>query len=216
MAYIDQFFAVLVEQGASDLHISEGQPPKMRKHGDVAADSAGSGHAGRSRLHAERDRGSGKLGAFRRARRSGFRLRNGSRVAFPLQLPETSGRLWRRLSFDSDEDRFARATRDSAGGERIWPSARRARAGHRPDWLRQIDHAGGVDRLHKREFFPAHRDDRGADRVRARKQAQRDHATRGADQYRLLSRWFESGAAGRRGHRARRARCAIWRRSRSP
>jgi twitching motility protein PilT len=36
MAYIDQFFAVLVEQGASDLHIGEGQPPKMRKHGDVA------------------------------------------------------------------------------------------------------------------------------------------------------------------------------------
>ena len=36
MAYIDSFFQVLVEQGASDLHIGEGQPPKMRKHGDVA------------------------------------------------------------------------------------------------------------------------------------------------------------------------------------
>ena len=35
MAYIDAFFEVLVEQGASDLHIGEGQPPKMRKHGDV-------------------------------------------------------------------------------------------------------------------------------------------------------------------------------------
>ncbi|MFN2474820.1 MAG: type IV pilus twitching motility protein PilT [Chthoniobacterales bacterium] len=35
MAYIDSFFHVLVEQGASDLHIGEGQPPKMRKHGDV-------------------------------------------------------------------------------------------------------------------------------------------------------------------------------------
>ncbi|MBA2270494.1 MAG: type IV pilus twitching motility protein PilT [Chthoniobacterales bacterium] len=35
MPYLDQFFAVLVEQGASDLHIGEGQPPKMRKHGDV-------------------------------------------------------------------------------------------------------------------------------------------------------------------------------------
>ena len=37
MAYIDAFFQVLVEQGASDLHIGEGQPPKMRKHGDVQA-----------------------------------------------------------------------------------------------------------------------------------------------------------------------------------
>ncbi len=37
MPYIDQFFAVLVAEGASDLHIGEGQPPKMRKHGDVTA-----------------------------------------------------------------------------------------------------------------------------------------------------------------------------------
>ncbi|MGI8819668.1 MAG: type IV pilus twitching motility protein PilT [Chthoniobacterales bacterium] len=35
MPYIDSFFEILVEQGASDLHIGEGQPPKMRKHGDV-------------------------------------------------------------------------------------------------------------------------------------------------------------------------------------
>jgi twitching motility protein PilT len=35
MAYLDQFLRVIVEQGGSDLHIGEGQPPKMRKHGDV-------------------------------------------------------------------------------------------------------------------------------------------------------------------------------------
>ena len=35
MAYLDQFLNVIVEQGGSDLHIGEGQPPKMRKHGDV-------------------------------------------------------------------------------------------------------------------------------------------------------------------------------------
>ncbi|MBA3273123.1 MAG: type IV pilus twitching motility protein PilT [Chthoniobacterales bacterium] len=35
MAYIDSFFQILVAEGASDLHIGEGQPPKMRKHGDV-------------------------------------------------------------------------------------------------------------------------------------------------------------------------------------
>jgi twitching motility protein PilT len=33
--YIDRFFDVIVHEGASDLHIGEGQPPKMRKHGDV-------------------------------------------------------------------------------------------------------------------------------------------------------------------------------------
>ena len=35
MAYIDSFFDVIVAEGASDLHIGVGQPPKMRKHGDV-------------------------------------------------------------------------------------------------------------------------------------------------------------------------------------
>ncbi len=35
MAYIDQFFEVLVNAGASDLHLGEGQPPKIRRHGEV-------------------------------------------------------------------------------------------------------------------------------------------------------------------------------------
>ena len=35
MAYIDQFLSVIVAQNGSDLHIGEGQPPKMRRHGDV-------------------------------------------------------------------------------------------------------------------------------------------------------------------------------------
>lgn len=37
MAYLDDFLRVIVESGGSDLHIGEGQPPKMRKHGDVVA-----------------------------------------------------------------------------------------------------------------------------------------------------------------------------------
>src|SRR3984893_8610061 len=36
MPSLDQFLHVIVEHGGSDLHIGEGQPPKMRKHGDVA------------------------------------------------------------------------------------------------------------------------------------------------------------------------------------
>ncbi len=35
MSYIDQFLSVIVAEAASDLHIGEGQPPKMRRHGDV-------------------------------------------------------------------------------------------------------------------------------------------------------------------------------------
>src|SRR5246127_3108764 len=35
MAYIDQFLQIVVRQGASDLHVGEGQPPKIRTHGDI-------------------------------------------------------------------------------------------------------------------------------------------------------------------------------------
>jgi len=35
MAYIKQFFDVLIESGASDLHLGEGQPPKIRRHGEI-------------------------------------------------------------------------------------------------------------------------------------------------------------------------------------
>ena len=34
---IDEFFQALVDQGGSDLHLSEGEPPKIRVHGDVTA-----------------------------------------------------------------------------------------------------------------------------------------------------------------------------------
>src|SRR5258705_7066963 len=35
MAYLDQFLQIVVRQGASDLHIAEGEPPKVRTHGDI-------------------------------------------------------------------------------------------------------------------------------------------------------------------------------------
>jgi len=37
MARIDQLFEILINAGASDLHLAEGQPPKIRRHGDVIA-----------------------------------------------------------------------------------------------------------------------------------------------------------------------------------
>ncbi len=41
MAVIDQYFDVLVNGGGSDLHLSEGQPPKVRVHGAVSPISDG-------------------------------------------------------------------------------------------------------------------------------------------------------------------------------
>ncbi|MBK1791940.1 type IV pilus twitching motility protein PilT [Persicirhabdus sediminis] len=37
MATIDALFQYLIDQGGSDLHLSEGQPPKLRVHGAVSA-----------------------------------------------------------------------------------------------------------------------------------------------------------------------------------
>src|SRR5437762_468784 len=37
MAYLDRFLSVIVKHGGSDLHIGEGEPPKMRMHGDSMA-----------------------------------------------------------------------------------------------------------------------------------------------------------------------------------
>jgi twitching motility protein PilT len=37
MNKIDSLFQTIVSQGASDLHLAEGQPPKMRIHGDIHA-----------------------------------------------------------------------------------------------------------------------------------------------------------------------------------
>ena len=35
MADLDQFLQIVARQGASDLHVAEGQPPKIRTHGDI-------------------------------------------------------------------------------------------------------------------------------------------------------------------------------------
>jgi twitching motility protein PilT len=35
MAYLDEFLKLVVRQGASDLHFAEGEPPKIRMHGDI-------------------------------------------------------------------------------------------------------------------------------------------------------------------------------------
>jgi len=35
MAYIDQLFQALIQEGGSDLHLGEGQPAKIRRHGEI-------------------------------------------------------------------------------------------------------------------------------------------------------------------------------------
>ena len=37
MAEIDKYFQIIMEEGSSDLHMAEGQPPKARLHGEIKA-----------------------------------------------------------------------------------------------------------------------------------------------------------------------------------
>jgi twitching motility protein PilT len=37
MSKIDKYFDILIKEGGSDLHLAEGQPPKMRAHGEIKA-----------------------------------------------------------------------------------------------------------------------------------------------------------------------------------
>ncbi len=52
MAVIDQYFRYLVHEGGSDLHVSEGKPPKIRVHGSVTpiSDQVLSGESFRNML----------------------------------------------------------------------------------------------------------------------------------------------------------------------
>ena len=34
---IDKYFRYLIDNGGSDLHLSEGQPPKIQVHGSISA-----------------------------------------------------------------------------------------------------------------------------------------------------------------------------------
>ena len=63
MPYIDQFFELLVKAGASDLHIGEGQPPKIRRHGDIMPIRTEPVTHDEAAVHDERNLRAGKLGS---------------------------------------------------------------------------------------------------------------------------------------------------------
>ncbi|MCA1659216.1 MAG: hypothetical protein LC642_01550 [Verrucomicrobiaceae bacterium] len=160
MPYIDQFLSVIVEQGGSDLHIGEGQPPKMRRHGDVMP------------IREEaitRDEAAGMLSEICGAQ--------------SWKLFEERGDL--DFAYEMDERsrfrcNFLKQTNGYGAVFRLIPT--------KIATLEQLG-IPPVVKLHKRKLFAAHCDDRGAHRVRAREQAQHHYAARSAGGLRLVSRW---------------------------
>src|SRR5262249_15142653 len=180
MAQLDQFLSVIVREGGSDLHIGEGQPPKMRKHGDIAPIQ------GKPLDHEETMSMMREVCGERNWKM--FEGRGDLDFAYAMDaasrfrcnyFKQTYG-YGRGLSIDSDQNLVPRRTWDSACGKRIRPSPRRIGPRDRTDRVWQINDPGGADRLHQRQLLSAHRHDRGADRVRARQQTQHHHPARGS------------------------------------
>ena len=107
------------------MHIGEGQPPKMRKHGDVMPIRAEPMLRDETMSMLREVSGEHNWKIFEERGDLDFAYEMDQRLAFSLQLPETGERLRRGLSFDPDEDRHARRARHSAGRERIRTFARR-------------------------------------------------------------------------------------------
>ncbi len=160
----------VVARRASDLHLTAGAPPTVRVRGrlspleDYPALSL-DGHA-RDRL----------LDPHRRpAPAPGDRLAARLRLLDPRPRPLPRQRLLparrdrRRLPPDPLRPDLDRRARPAAGGARVHAQAARLRARHRPDRLGQVHLAGGDDRRDQRDARGAHHDDRGPDRVPARR-----------------------------------------------
>ena len=167
MAYLDQFLSVIVKHGGSDLHFAEGQPPKMRVHGDIMpirAEPISREEAVQmmSEICGVRNwetfEQSGDLDfAYEmdeasRFRSNYFKQSNGYGATFRL-IPTKIATL-EQLGIP-------------LGCKRLCEFTRRACPGDWSYWLRQNYHASCADRLHQSKLCETRRNDRGTDRIRA-------------------------------------------------
>ena len=97
-------FEVLVNAGASDLHLGEGQPPKIRRHGDIMPIRESCSRATRW-CHDERNLRPGALGAFRGAGDLDFAYEMDEHSRFRCNFLKQTQRLRRGLPAHPDEDR---------------------------------------------------------------------------------------------------------------
>ena len=128
-----------------------------------------------------------------------------------LPRPARRGRGLPNHSDQGHDHRGARPAADPQGGLR---QGEGPRAGHRPDRLRQVDHAGGDDRLHQRELRGAHPHHRGSDRVRAPLEEVPGQPARGRAAHDVVHRAPCAARCARIPTSSWSAKCATWRPSR--
>jgi twitching motility protein PilT len=81
MAYLDRLLSVIVKHGGSDLHIAEGEPPKMRMHGDIMPIRAEPVKREEAVRMLSEVSGPHNWEIFEQTRRPRFRLRDGRGVS---------------------------------------------------------------------------------------------------------------------------------------
>ena len=205
MPYLDQFLQAIVAEGASDLHIGEGQPPKMRRHGDVMAmrpepvprDEAVlmlSEISGPANWEIFDERGdldfAYEMDAASRFRCNFLKQANGYGAVFRL-IPTKIATL-EELGIPPVVKEFGHLR----GGLVLVTGP--TGSGKSTTLAALIDYIN-------EQLCATHRDDRRTDRVRAQQQTEHHHAARSAGQFPHRSRKrSESGVARRCRYRARR------------
>ena len=165
---IERLLQLAIDHGASDLHLSGGNPPALRVDGAMRAlDLAPLAAAEIGRLLAT---------VLDEPQRSAY----ADQLEIDVAITHASGTRFRLNGFTNRAGPAAALRTIPAGGALARAARRAARPaahrqpqprpgpGDRADRQRQVDHARRADRPHQRHREPPHPDDRGSDRVRAR------------------------------------------------
>ncbi len=150
--------------------------PRPRRH--PAHQPAADGARGRAR-HGVRHHERRAAQDLRRDARMRLLVRHPQPRALPRQRVQPGARRRGRVPDHSVQGAVARRAERAQGVRRPDDAAARADPGHRPDRLRQVDHARGDDQPRQRERVRAHPHDRGPDRIPARIEEVPDQPARG-------------------------------------
>ncbi len=203
-AEMEALFRKMVEEGCSDLHLSTGAQPFFRKNGVIVAAGDGpplSADEACALLYSitpphkredfERDNDvdfAHEIADLGRFRCNLFRDRRGTCGVFRFIPSEI---------MTVEDLRLPAAIVDLC-------KLPKAGVGHRPDRLRQVDHAGGAGRPYQQNAQRPRGDDRRSDRVRPSQQELSDQPARGGRSHAELQDRAARGPARRPGCRARR------------
>ena len=157
MAYIDHFFHVLLAgRQARTLHLAQGQPPKIRRHGEILPIREEALTDEEMSFMLSEICSAARWQRFEETGDLDFAYEMDEDTRFRCNYLKQTQRLRRGLPNHPHEDHDARRARRSGGHQEIRPHARRPRAGHRPHRLRQVHDARGADGLHQHQLLPPH------------------------------------------------------------